>query len=43
MGQLIHWLVDLPFGGLAVAVFVSMLAASLAGYGIRWLESGVGR
>ena len=38
MGQLIHWFGGLPLLGLAVAVFVSMLVASLVGYGIRRLE-----
>ena len=38
MGQLVEWLASLSLMGLAMAVFASMLLASLAGYGIRRLE-----
>lgn len=38
MGQLVQWFAGISLTGLAIAIFVSMLLASLAGYGIRRLE-----
>jgi hypothetical protein len=38
MGQLVQWFAGLSLTSLAIAIFVSMLLASLAGYGIRRLE-----
>lgn len=42
MGQLMQWFASLSLMGLAVAVFASMLLASLAGYGLRRLERWIG-
>jgi hypothetical protein len=38
MGQLLQWFASLSLTGLAVAIFASMMLASLAGYGIRRLD-----
>lgn len=38
VGQLMQWLAGLSLVGLAVAIFLSMLIASLVGYGARQLE-----
>lgn len=38
MGQLMQWFAGLSLTGLALAIFASLLLASLAGYGLRRLE-----
>ena len=37
-GRLMEWFAGLSLMGLAIAIFASMLVASLIGYGVRGLE-----